>query len=311
MAPLAARQSGVVSRRQLRALGLSRHDVRTEVEAGRWGRHGHQVITVSGPLLADDTLTRWWAAVLEAGPGAALDGASALQAAGLTGFTPGHIDVCVPMGCRSAERRPSRALTGVRLHQRRDIGRLAPGSGVPRVPVECATLRAAFWAVSDRQAALLLLLPVQQRLTTAERLDAELSTIQRASRRALISVVLRDCIDGVRSLHELDFARLCRQSGLPEPSRQVVRKGPGGRVYLDVCWEDIGLGLEVDGAGHAAGLTGISDLMRQNEVALDGTVMLRTSVVGLTLEKEAFMGQVVRAHARLTARAGGEDRRSA
>src|SRR5690606_29499164 len=106
VAPLAARQSGVVSRRQLRALGLSRHDVRTEVEAGRWGRHGHQVITVSGPLLADDTLTRWWAAGLEAGPGAALDGASALQAAGLTGFTPGHIDVCVPMGCRSAERRP-------------------------------------------------------------------------------------------------------------------------------------------------------------------------------------------------------------
>ena len=50
----------------------------------------------------------------------------------------------------------------------------------------------------------------------------------------------------LHSLGELDFARLCRERGLPEPTRQAVCKGPDGRVFLDVRWE-CGLVVEIDG----------------------------------------------------------------
>ena len=50
---------------------------------------------------------------------------------------------------------------------------------------------------------------------------------------------------------KFDFARLCRSRGLPEPSRQVVRQTPGGRIYLDVAWDGYDLVVEIDGARTA------------------------------------------------------------
>jgi very-short-patch-repair endonuclease len=99
-----------------------------------------------------------------------------------------------------------------------------------------------------------------------------------------------------------DFARICRGRGLPEPSRQVVRSLPDGRVYLDVAWEEIGLVVEIDGGHHAAALNPVDDALRQNEVVLGGAYVLRIPVIGLRLDPSRFMDQVVRAHRALTAR---------
>ena len=44
--------------------------------------------------------------------------------------------------------------------------------------------------------------------------------------------------DGAHALVELDFARLCRARGIPAPTRQAVRHGPRGRIYLDVGTEE-------------------------------------------------------------------------
>jgi very-short-patch-repair endonuclease len=107
--------------------------------------------------------------------------------------------------------------------------------------------------------------------------------------------LVQDITDGARSLGELDFALMCRQRGLPEPDRQVVRRTPRGRVYLDVRWRCSRLVVEIDGSHHGQGLTLISDHLRQNEVALTRDIVLRISLLGLRLAQVPFLDQVERA----------------
>ena len=76
----------------------------------------------------------------------------------------------------------------------------------------------------------------------------------------------------------------------------MVRRGPGGRVYLDVEFTDVGLVVEIDGGHHAQALNPVDDALRQNEVTLDRRMVLRIPVLGLRLTPDAFMDQVVRAH---------------
>lgn len=267
--------------------------MRTEVAAGRWATAGtHTVVVGTGPLSAEGDR---WRAVWESGAGAVLDGVSALHAAGLTGFTHPVVTVSVPMACRR------RSTPGVRATRRRTIGPLA-GAGIPRVRPEFAAVRAAEEATSDRAAVLILCLVLQQRLTRPDRILAAWHGVRRSRRRALLDTVIPDICDGAHSLGELDFARLCRRAGLPPPTRQVVRTGPGGRIYLDVAWEDVGLVVEIDGGHHALALNPVDDALRQNEVTLTAEMVLRIPVLGLRLTPEPFLDQVVRAHRLLTQR---------
>jgi very-short-patch-repair endonuclease len=294
-AQMAARHGGVAHRRHLRAAGVTRADVRTEVDAGRWVTAGVHTVAVTAGELTDEA--QRWRAVWESGAGAVLDGVSALHAAGLTGFTADVIDVSVPR----ANRRHLRP--GVRSRRRAAIGPVV-GAGIPRTTVEYAAIRAAGWAHTDRTAVLILCLVVQQRLTHPARLRAAWSATRRSPRRALLEAVIRDICDGAHSLGELDFARWCRACHLPEPSRQVVRHGPKGRVYLDVEWADVGLVVEIDGGHHQSALGPVDDALRQNDVAIAGRMVLRIPVLGLRLDHAAFMGQVVRAYMALRDRTG-------
>jgi hypothetical protein len=284
---LAADHGGVVHRKDLRAVGVTRADVRSEVAAGRWTTRGVHTLKIgTGPLSAE---AERWRAVWESGAGAVLDGASSLHAAGLTGYSTKLVEVTVPR----ANRR--RRVDGVRSRRRRVVGPLV-GAGVPRVRPEWAALRAAEWAKSDREAALVLCLVVQQRLTHPQRLLAAWQQVKVSRRRRLLAAIVADICDGAHSLGELDFAGMCRKAGLPPPTRQVVRHGPHGRVYLDVAWEDVGLVLEIDGGQHALALNPVDDALRQNEVTLGNEMVLRIPVLGLRLQPASFMDQVVRAH---------------
>lgn len=219
-----------------------------------------------------------------------LDGAAALLASGLTAFQPTRIDVSIPRNNRRHD------VPGVTRHHRSTMPPLLD-VGVPRVRPEWAAIHAAQWAASDRQAALLLCLPLQQRLVRPERVLEAWHLTPRGPRHAFLDVVLGDICDGAQSLGELDFAALCRDRGLPEPSRQVVRTLPGGRVYLDVAWEELGLVVEIDGGHHALALSPVDDALRQNDVVLTGDRVLRIPVLGLRLRPDAFLDQVERAHA--------------
>lgn len=293
---VAAAHDGVAHRRDLRAVGVSRADVRTELGVGRWLAAGRHTVVVGN--LPPSGRAVLWRAVWETGAGAVLDGAAALLAAGLTGFEARQVDVSVP------KRNRSHPVEGVRRH-RRTVMPPAPAAGLPRAEVAAAAVAAAAWARSDREAVLVLCLVLQQRLTTPDRLLAAWSrgaTRVAQARRVLLREALGDLCDGAHSLGELDFAGLCRAHGLPEPSRQVVRTLPGGRVYLDVAWEEIGLVVEVDGGHHALALGVVDDALRQNEVVLREDRVLRVPVLGLRLAPERFMSQVVEAHRRWSRR---------
>ena len=113
---------------------------------------------------------------------------------------------------------------GVRIHRVTRRAGEAAGGGLPRTRVEVAALRGAAWATSDRQAALVLCMVVQQRLTTGARLLSALPVVRNRGRRPFVRQVLRDITDGAQSLGELDFAAMCRRHGIPPPDRQVLRR---------------------------------------------------------------------------------------
>ena len=281
-------QGGVVSRDQLRALGVSDHELAANLAAHRWRAvHSQSVAVHTGPL---DRLGHHWAAVFEAGDRGCLDGASALIAGGLEHYTEDGVRVSVPRGVLV------RRATGVDIRQTRrwDAGDLAP-SGIPRTRPDVAGVRAALWAQSDKQAALLLTMTVQQGLTSAERFGAQLMRVRKHRRRILVATVVTDLLGGVRSLGEHEFAQMCRLRGLPEPTRQVVRKGPGGRWYLDVSWEPWGVVVEIDGIHHEWADNVVADALRHNAIALDQAVVLRLPLLGLRVAPDEFFAQVIEA----------------
>ncbi|HEU4336768.1 MAG TPA: hypothetical protein VFR45_05610 [Nocardioides sp.] len=284
---LAEVQGGVVSRAQAYAAGLTRGELRAQIRAHRWQRVWTRSVCLhTGPV---SVLGRQWAAVFEGGDRAMLDGEASLVASGLSSYQPHVLRVSVPRGVKP--------LKGSGLDIRRTrrwsaLDRVA--TGVPRTRVPVAAVRAAMWARSDKQAALLLTMPVQQGLTTPEQVGRALLSVQRDRRRELMHAVVTDLLGGVRSLGELDFARACRLRGLPEPDRQQIRRGRDGRYYLDVSWDEFRLVVEIDGIHHSWATSVVPDALRQNEVSLTRSTVLRLPLLGLRVAADDFFDQVER-----------------
>lgn len=287
---------GVLSRAELRDRGWDRDAVARQVAQGRWTFHGNQTVAMhTAPLTRTADL---WRALWEVGPRvAALDGPTALQLAGLKGYSDEQVHVSA---VHTAAITPP---PGVRVHKvvRRVEGELLR-VGLVRTKPAVAAVRAAHWAVSNRQAALLLAMPVQQRLVTGAQLVDATRRVRGRTRRAFIRTVARDISDGAQSLGELDFAAMCRRRGLPEPTRQAVRRLSGGRAYLDAAWDELELGVEIDGSQHQWGLGATDDHFRQNSLVLRGDRLLRMTLLGLRLTPDVFMDQVCEAHRRFAAR---------
>ncbi|WP_157074583.1 hypothetical protein [Janibacter corallicola] len=280
---------GVLDHTRLRALDVDRNQAARQVAAGRWARHGKYTLAMhNGPL---GHVARCWRAVWEVGENVTLvDGVSALQLAGLRGWHEEVVHVSL------VHRHDPSFTSGVKAHKviRRVEGERA-GAGLPRTRPPVAAIRAANWAVSDRAAATILAMTVQQRLATGEQLVDARRRVRGRRRRAFLRQVVQDIADGAQSLHELDFAGACRKRALPEPTRQALRRTKDGRIYLDVFFEEYGLVVEVDGAGHQWGLAGVDDSFRANAVVIDGDRVLRINIVGWRLDREAYLDQVTAA----------------
>ena len=284
---LAQQHDGVVTRRMLADAGLTPGQVRREIEAGAWHVVGLHTLAVSG--VAPQGAGVWWRALWESGQHAVLDGPTALLAGGLRGWTEELVHVTVPNRARV------RAIAGVRHHRVRDRGPIID-AGLRRTRPEVAALRAAMWAASDRQAATVLAMSIQQRLVPPDRVLQRWADVAHSPRRRLLDAVIRDLCDGAHSLGELDFARLCRERGIEEPTRQAVRTGARGRVYLDAWWDECGVHAEINGAQHEQGLAPVDDALRANDLALNGVkTSLEIPVLGLRLHPDRFLDQVARA----------------
>jgi very-short-patch-repair endonuclease/predicted transcriptional regulator of viral defense system len=108
-AALAARQHGVVARRQLEAMGLSQSAIGRQAAAGRLHRIHRGVYAVGHRRLS--LHGHWMAAVLAAGPGAALSHASAAALWEIRSTAATRIDVSTPTAAGRAKR------PGLRIHR--------------------------------------------------------------------------------------------------------------------------------------------------------------------------------------------------
>lgn len=269
-------------------MGLTTAQIRHEIRARRWREHGAHTVAVHTADL--DRRAQWRAAMFEVGADAVLDGVTALIVAGLRGYDEDAIHVSV-----SKSTNPCHP-PGVDVHEtrRRSPGDVM-GAGIPRTRTAVATLRGALWARSDRQAALIIVMAVQQRLTTGLAVQQQLDQVRRHKRRPFLQTILRDVVDGAQALGELDFAEMCRRRGLPPPNRQVLRRTPRGRFYLDVYWDQWGIVVEIEGLHHGAGETQVDDALRQNSLSIQRDTVLRIPLLGLRVAADEFMAQVAAA----------------
>ena len=275
---------GVATLAELRTAGVSRSLRRSMIRAGHWRPIGAKgVVLHTGPLVGEQA---WRAALVRVGPGARLGGVTALQAHGLTGFDEPRTHIWVS---KSFTKDGRDLPDGIVLHETRRWGAGDCTSvGIRRSTAPVAAVQAALWAVSRRQAALCLVMPLQQRLVRAEDLVAELDRVARHEFRSMLRAVAADLLLGVHSLNELDFAAECRLRGLPEPSRQVRRRLSTGGVVLDAFWDRFDVCVEVNGVGHDHLLTSMRDEVRLADLQARGEAALPLSVLTLRVDPEPF-----------------------
>ncbi|TCB96639.1 DUF559 domain-containing protein [Micromonospora zingiberis] len=250
---------------------LSPKAIRHRVSSGRWRRvHRAVYVTHNGPI-APAQLP--WIGVLSAGPAAMLGGLSAARAWGLRRYDDGLVHILLPASCRARSLPP-----GIRVHRTT----LLPESdilavGQPRRTMPARSLvDAAQWAPSDQQARSIIAAGFQQRLVAGDDVRQVLDRLPRARRRSLIGQTAADAAGGSHSLPELDFLRLVRHAGLPEPTRQAVRRdATGRRRYLDALFEEWQVHVEIDGSQHLDPATAWADMRRQNDLWQNGDRVLR------------------------------------
>ncbi|MCL2543124.1 MAG: hypothetical protein FWE71_11800 [Nocardioidaceae bacterium] len=272
---LAARQNGMVARRQLTALGLSWNAVERNISGQRWRERTPRVIsTFTGKLTIDQ---RRWMGVLHAGPRSMLGGLTAAACHGLTGWERDAITVVVD---DELSFEPVRGIRFFRSRRPFDLLR-STKPGPPRCQLEPALLLWAGYDAPLRPAYGVLAAGVQQRLTTASRLATWLDQLKPLRRSRGFRSMLRDIEGGVQSGAERDVARMCHRYGLALPHRQTVRLDRDGRRrWTDCEWvlsDGRALVLEVDGAFHMEVLQWTADLRRARRLTTPDRIVVRAS----------------------------------
>ncbi len=246
--------------------------VRAQFRARRWQRAGHAVVLHNG---AASTAELRRVALLNCGRRAALTAFTAAEQFGLRSWERDDVHVLVPGGAHITRvpGLPMRvhyvgAWSPAELLAVRDLHRAAP-----------ALVLAASTFAGPRPACGLLAAGVQQQLVRPGQLRSAVLANPRTRHRHAMLLAVDDIAQGAEALSEIDFARLCRRYGLPEPVRQAVRVEPTGRRrYLDAEWVTRSgrrLVAEIDGALHLAARRWWEDQLRQNEIVLGGNLVLR------------------------------------
>lgn len=237
VAELAKRQHGVVSVRQLAALGLGRGAVHARVKAGRLHRIHAGVHAVGHARLS--LRGRWMAAVLALGRGALLshrDGAALLD---LRAVWDGPIDVTIDSSS-GRRRRPGIAIHRARLHLEDRTVR----DGIP-VASPSRTLLDLAEVVSPTQ-----LQRAYERAARVKLLDV--AAIERLLERSrgrrgvgvLGALIGYDPAAAAQAKSELEvmFLDLIRKADLPVPQVNVLVEG----LEVDAHWPDARLVIELD-----------------------------------------------------------------
>ena len=269
VAALAVGQHGVVTRRQLLAVGLTRHGVGHRLAAGRLHAVHRGVYAVGHPALSPDG--RRLAAVLACGDGARLSHRSAAALLGLLPDEPGPLHVTVPV------RR--RAPAGVVLHRSPNAPAMLRLGIAVTTPARTLLDLAA--TAADRDVGRAVEEARLRRLVA----DGELARLarERPGARALREL-LADEPSLTRSEAERALLTLVRRAGLPRPVTNVRV----GRYEVDALWPSERLVVEVDGfAFHSSREAFERDRERDADLQARGLRVIRVTWRRLTQRPEA------------------------
>jgi len=267
---LARRQSGVVSRIQARQAGLSEDMIKFRVRSGRWRQiHPGVYATFTGELSRRAHL---WAAVLSAGPGAALSYEAAAELHRLSDKQADPVHVTVPHQRRVV------APPGIRIHRSRRSDLTVQGHVYPpRTTIEETVLDLIHTAKTFDEVCGWVTRAIARELTDETRLNAAMKARQRLRWRADLQELIVAAAGGDHSVLEFRYHRdVERAHGLPESARQVPFTTPGGRRgRRDRVYEPFGLVIELDGRLAHSPEDQWKDKTRDNAAAADGKQTLR------------------------------------
>ncbi len=239
---LAEKQHQVISRGQALDSGLTPHAIRHRLRpGGPWRQILPRVyVTVTG---VPTSAQREVAAVLYAGPQAAITGPSALRFHRLTAPESDLIDVLVPLQIQR------QSISYVRIHRTARMPAFVHGPVVqPYVSPARAAADTALWLTELREVRAVVAGAVQSRLgCTADEIADELRAGP-VRHSALLRMVLAEVSDGVRSAPEGELRDLIVRASLPTPLFNPRLYLPSGDFLgcPDAWWSAAGLAAEVD-----------------------------------------------------------------
>jgi len=287
IAALANRQHGIVTRAQLRTLGLSDRAISRRLTSGRLHAVypavyavGHRVIGQRG---------RWLAAVWACGPGAVLSHGSAAALWELTGTQPRHIHATIPIDV--GRKGPA----GVQLHRSRSLDSAdvvirdaIPVTGVARTLLDIAPgfpprkLRRAF-----AQADVLRVLD----FADLDRLLAAHPRRAGTPKLRALAAEHRAEEDLSRSDFEDRLVELCVGAGLPMPRVNAHVAG----LEVDVSWPEVLVVAEADSyAYHGTWAAMQRDRRRDAKLHAAGCLVHRFTDRQLRVEPDEVIAAVRR-----------------
>jgi very-short-patch-repair endonuclease len=257
---LVRRQHGVITRRQLLALGYSRKAIRHRVEAGRLHPIFAGVYAVGRREVSQEGF--WMAAVLSCGEGALLSHESAAQLWGIRDRRRLPVDISIPRP-RTARRR------GIRVHRRelRDEMRDMQ-SGIPVTsPMQTLVDLALILGEAELDRAI-------NEADNLGRIRADTIDPPRGARGAarLRRHLASPAFFVTDSELERRFVPIALRTGLPKPETQVVLNGH----RVDFFFRAAGLVVETDGLRyHRTPTQQKRDRVRDQELTARGLCVLR------------------------------------
>jgi hypothetical protein len=281
----------VVTTRQAVEAGLTVDQITAKVKFGRWRRMYRGVYaTFSGE---PTRLSRLWAAVLCAGPGAMLSHQTAAEVA-LLADRPGElIHVTVPSTRRVAK------TPGIVVHysaRARDASH--PARLPPQTRVEETVLDLANAAQTFDDACGWVTRSLQRGLTTQAGLAHYLELRPKIRWRSELAELLTLNAAGLHSVLEARYRRdVERPHGLPNGTRQARFRRSDHNEYRDVLYEAYQTAVELDGELAHIG-EARRDSRRDNAAAADGITTLRYSWFDVTKSPCQVAAEVARVLAR-------------
>lgn len=263
---IASRQANAVARRQLLEIGATPTWISHQVASGRWLRAFPGVyVTHTGE---PSWRTRAIAALLFAGPGAALSHAAAAFEHAISRTPPRAVDVSIDHRRRVTDQ------PGLVIHRRTSM---PPATGLlPCVTAAHTVLDLIAETASIDDVVSTVCSAVKAR-TRPEEILAALRSRARIRHRRLLEEIVGAVSEGIESALEHRYHRdVEARHGLPQARLQARERVGGNAIRADCRYEGLGVRTELDGAlAHPGGRTD-ADTWRDNAVLIErGEITLR------------------------------------